>query len=78
MKEQDLLVIEAARLARSSPELWERFVTAFRAYSALAAKDCIQSPLPELPRNQGRAQNTARLLDMFETCKARADKLEGR
>lgn len=78
MSSENELILEAARLARNAPDNWDRFVGAFQRYSANAAKNCIQSPLDELPRAQGRAQATAHLSDLLAGCRASADKLEGR
>ena len=72
------LIHQAARLARLAPSDWNRFVGAFQAYSEQIAKQCIQSPLDELPRSQGRAQATAHRHGIFRDCTARADKLEER
>lgn len=72
------LIMEAARLARSAPANWDRFIGALKAYSDHTTQHCIQSPLEELPRAQGRAQATARLHDTLAGCIASADKLEGK
>ena len=74
---ENALVIEAARLARSSPGSWDRFLGALRAYSDSVSNNCIQSPLEELPRAQGRAQATARLVAVLSDCVKSADKIEG-
>jgi hypothetical protein len=72
------LIREAARLARSAPANWDRFIEALKAYSSQSVQNCIQSPLDELPRAQGRAQATARLYGILSDCIASADKLEGK
>lgn len=72
------LVMEAARLARNAPENWDRFLRAFQNYSTHTVQGCIQSPLDELPRAQGRAQATVRLFGILSECIASADKLEGK
>jgi hypothetical protein len=72
------LIREAARLARSAPVNWDRFLGALQAYSNQSVQNCIQSPLDELPRAQGRAQATARLYGILSDCIASADKLEGK
>jgi hypothetical protein len=72
------LIMAAARLARSAPENWERFLGALQAYSSQTIQNCIQSPLDELPRAQGRAQATARLYGLLSDCIKSADKQEGK
>ena len=72
------LIIEAARLARSAPVNWDKFIGALQRYSTATTQNCIQSPLEELPRNQGRAQAAARLYDLLANAPASADKLEGK
>lgn len=71
------LTMAAARLARSAPSEWNKFLEAFRDHSAAATQNCIKSTLEELPRNQGRAQTAAHHLELFTNCIASADKLEG-
>lgn len=78
MTTEQHLILEAARLARNSSHNWDTFLAALRQHSDHVTKSCIQSSLDELPRAQGRAQATARLLEVLENCKASADKLEGR
>jgi hypothetical protein len=75
--EQDL-IMEAARLARSAPANWDRFIGALQNYSAQSTQNCIQSPLEELQRAQGRAQASARLHALLSDCLASADKIEGK
>jgi hypothetical protein len=75
--EQDL-TLAAARIARSSPDAWDRFVAAVQAYSSQQITNCIQSPLETLPVTQGRAQATARLYGLLAECISSADKIEGK
>lgn len=72
------LILHAARLARSSPGNWEKFLGALQAYTSQNINQCIQSPLDELPRAQGRAQATARLYGILSDCIKSADKIEGK
>lgn len=74
----DDLIVAAARLSGSAPNDWKQFIEALRNYSNATAQQCIQSPLSELPRNQGRAQETAHLLGIMEDCRSRADKIDKR
>ncbi len=78
MSVDDELTLAAARLARSAPESWKQFLVALSGYSSQQINYCIQSPLDELPRAQGRAQNSARLYGLLADCIASADKLEGK
>lgn len=75
--EQDLIV-RAAVLARTSPDLWKQFVGALAAYSGQQATNCVQSPLDSLPVMQGRAQASARLHTLLADCVSSADKIEGK
>lgn len=70
------LILASARLARSAPESWKQFLGALESYSSNQISSCVQSPLDELPRAQGRAQATARLYGIFADCLASADKIE--
>lgn len=72
------LTLAAARIARSSPDAWDRFVAAVQAYSSQQIQNCIQSPLETLPVAQGRAQATARLYGLLAECISSADKIEGK
>lgn len=78
MTTEEELTLAAARLARSAPENWERFLGAFSSYSSQQITNCVQSSLEELPRSQGRAQITARLYGIMADCLASADKIEGK
>lgn len=72
------LILAAAKLARRAPEDWKQFLGAFSDYSTTQISNCVQSPLEELPRAQGRAQATARLYGLLADCLASADKIEGK
>ena len=78
MTESEALTLAAAKLARSAPENWQQFIGALNSYSTLQITNCVQSPLEELPRAQGRAQATARLYGLLADCLASADKIEGK
>lgn len=72
------LTIAAARLARLAPDAWNQFLGAMQAFSSQSIQNCIQSPLEDLPRAQGRAQATARLYGLMAECLASADKIESK
>lgn len=78
MSVENELIMAAARVARVAPENWRQLLGALQAYSSLQITNCIQSPLEELPRAQGRAQATARLYGVMADCLASADKIEGK
>ncbi len=70
------LVLAAARLSRNAPELWEQFIGAFRAYTERSVTNCIQSPVSELTRAQGRAQSASYLYGLMSSCRETADHIE--
>jgi hypothetical protein len=76
LKTEIPLAQAAARLARTSPESWGQFVSAFEAFTAETTTQCVQSPIDELQRNQGRAQAITRLQNTLSTCRQIADKHE--
>lgn len=78
MTVENELVLAAARIARTSPDAWGRFIAAVQSYSSQQITHCIQSPLELLPVAQGRAQATARLYGILAECLSSADKLEGK
>lgn len=73
---EEQLIVRAAQVARSSPTAWQDFLEALGGYSATQTNNCVQSPLEELPRAQGRAQATARVLSLLASCLAKADEIE--
>jgi hypothetical protein len=72
------LILSAARIARSNPELWRQFVADFQQLSAVHVLNLVQSPLETLQTAQGRAQNSAQLHDLLLNCVASADKIESK
>lgn len=72
------LTLAAARLARSAPESWERFLGALSLYSQSQTEICISSPLDVLQVNQGRAQASAALLRLLANAVKDADRIEGK
>ena len=78
MTPEEEVVLASARLARTAPESWRQFLGAVSTYSNAQTANCIQSPLEELPRAQGRAQATLRLLALMADCLASADKIESK
>lgn len=70
------LIFAAAKLARSAPENWDEFIGALSTYTDIQISNCISSPLEELPRAQGRAQNSATLLRLLRDALKTADQIE--
>lgn len=75
MSDRDL-IIAAAKLARSAPETWEEFLGALQVYTEAQISNCISSPLEELQRAQGRAQNASALLRLIRDALKNADQIE--
>ena len=72
------LILSAARLARTNPELWRQFMADFQQLSAVHVINLVQSPLESLQTAQGRAQSSAHLHDLLSNCVASADKIESK
>lgn len=75
MSDRDL-ILAAAKLARSAPETWEEFLGALQNYTEAQISNCISSPLEELQRAQGRAQNASALLRLIREALKNADQIE--
>lgn len=72
------LVVKAASLAQSAPMEWRSFLEAFKSYSDDQRRLCIEAPLPELQRMQGRAQQCAMLISLFEGAVKSADRTKSK
>lgn len=72
------LVLRAANLARSAPKNFDEFLGALAAFTNQSAQNCIQAPLEELPRAQGRAQQSAHLYNLLANCLKKAAEIEGK
>lgn len=70
------LIFASAKLARSAPETWEEFIRALSNYTDIQISNCISSPLEELQRAQGRAQNSVTLLRLLREALKTADQIE--
>jgi hypothetical protein len=75
MSDRDL-ILAAAKLARTAPETWNEFLGAFVSYTDIQISNCISSPLEELQRAQGRAQNASTLLRLLREALKSADQIE--
>lgn len=74
----DMLVMAAARIARTAPESFQQLLDAVAFHHAQNERNLLMSPIDQLPTHQGRAQNSARLRELFANCKSLADKIEER
>ncbi len=70
-----LLIQKAAELARRAPKEWAEFLDALKTSSEEARDQCVQSPLAELPRTQGRAQSLKALLTLLTDALRSADRI---
>jgi hypothetical protein len=68
MNERSILISRAASLARARPEEWKAFVAALAAYVEIQRNNVVNSPLPELPVNQGRAQFGTQMVLLMDNC----------
>lgn len=75
LKPKEQVIIAAANLSRTTPDQWRTFLSALDAYSEAHRENLLQSPLPELPVNQGKAQSLTSLLRTLKACEADADKI---
>lgn len=76
-KPQDL-ILAAASIARTTPELWQNFLRELAVYTETHRNNLIVSPLTELPVAQGRAQSMSSLLDTLKDCEKTADKIRNK
>jgi hypothetical protein len=67
---------KTAALARRAPQEWAEFLAAFKEYSNVRAVECVRAPRHALQTTQGRAQQTASLLALFEGAVKKSDALE--
>lgn len=74
MQPHDELTIKAAALAKSSPIQWRDFLQALATFSNVHKENLVNSPLPALPVNQGRAQILSTLQGILGNCVANAEK----
>ena len=66
----------AARLAQSSPQQWDEFLTALADYTDHKCVECIQSPPDMLQIAQGRAQGLVGLGRLLEDCRKTAENID--
>ena len=69
------LVKKAAALSRAAPREWAQFVEEFDAYSEIVRGQCIQAPLEDLQRAQGRAQHATAVCKFLENAVSTADRI---
>lgn len=75
MRSDQDLTLKVAALARSAPTQWDEFLTAFRRYDNVVKDQCVQAAPATLPTAQGRAQQCASLLGLFEGAVKAADRI---
>ena len=75
MKIDEELAIKVATLSRRAPQEWGEFLKAFDAYVEVRKEECIRAPLDMLQVTQGRAQNSATVLDLFRNAVSIADRI---
>ena len=68
----------AAALAKSRPDLWRDFIEMFARHSDERARQCVQAPQGEVHIAQGRAQETAYLLDKLSNAVQSVDRVQRR
>ena len=69
------LVLKAAALARSAPVQWREFLAELAVYVDVKKNECIQAPPEMLQVTQGRAQQLASLLTLFNNAVKDADRV---
>lgn len=74
MHEKDTLAQFAASISKTTPVQWANFMDALAGYVAVHQANLLNSPLPELPVNQGRAHALTTLHTTLRDCVAIADK----
>lgn len=68
MNETGNLQARAATLARLTPMEWAEFIKALAALVEVHRNNLVNSPLPDLPVNQGRAQFGTNLVLLLDQC----------
>lgn len=69
------LTMKAASLARIAPEQWRDFLAALADFRDHHRENLVQSPLNELPINQGRAQILGALHKNLSECLVNSEKM---
>jgi hypothetical protein len=70
------MVLAAARLARTAPQQWDEFVSAFQEYTDDKIVDVIQAPPDMLSTTQGRAQGLTSLGRLLMECRKMAENID--
>lgn len=69
------LVIKAAALARAAPVQWREFLAELAVFANAKKDECIQAPIEVLQITQGRAQQVASLVTLFNNAVKDADRI---
>lgn len=75
MQQRDTLTLRAANIANVVPVQWRDFIDALAGYIEVHQANLLNSPLPDLPVNQGRAQALTMLHKTLLECTAEAEKI---
>jgi hypothetical protein len=70
------LILKTASLARMAPKEWSDFLAAFKSYTDQRRDQCVSSPVDTILVSQGRAQQCASLLRLFDECMTTADQIQ--
>lgn len=69
------LTLKAAALARAAPHQWREFLAELTVYANTKKDECIQAPVEVLQVTQGRAQQIASLVTLFNNAVKDADRI---
>lgn len=72
---ESILSIAAAELQRAAPNRWGEFITALQSYTDEAVKGVVNAPPDQIFVAQGKAQQMAVLMKLFEEALTTADRL---
>jgi hypothetical protein len=70
------LILAAARLARTAPQQWDEFVTAYQDYTDDKIIAVVQAPVELLQTVQGRAQGLTSLGRVLTDCRKTAESID--
>jgi ABC-type Na+ efflux pump permease subunit len=76
--EDEILSIPAAQLSHAAPREWAEFKAALKLYAETVREDLVRAQIDELQRAQGRAQNCAHLVRLFDHAVEAASRITDR
>lgn len=74
----DELSVAAAQLARAAPQQWDNFKAVHRRFADRYRDQLVKADLNELQKSQGRAQQCALYVALFDDAVNAADRLSER